>query len=129
MVICHDMAQVRSRNLGSSGIVETRYTGILTPESGVKLASDIAGHTQLASGVLIRIDAALLTYRLAPAPMKEVYSKRVKNPAAALIVSPENYVTAVDYCRSMAAVGALRTAWLPGDLELAQNWLALQGKQ
>ena len=122
MYFCHDMAAVRGRKLSATGVVEHRFSGVLTARSLGVLSSKCLPHALAASAVVVRSDTAALAY-VAPVEFDaSVLARIALLPPHAIIASEANYAQARTAVEAMVRLGLYATVWLPQHLEQAQRW-------
>jgi hypothetical protein len=102
------------------GILVARHTGGFGHGEAAHIVPKLA--SAYAHGIVERYDGALTMFSQdAHAP-----SYRVPDIPWVLIVRPDQYPQAVDYCAFLATCGVLRTAWLPEHLPVALQWCLSQ---
>ena len=102
------------------GIFCIGYSGAITPAVMDTLEQRILPMRYGMPAVLERMDTAVLAWT---GPFElDVINYPTWTPPSAVIVPPEQFSRAAEFCEVLGRLGVLRTVWLPQHLDHARRW-------
>lgn len=115
----HHGAQAKVQRVGS--LLHIGYTGPISLKTIDSLEGMIRPCRWGVAASLERMDTAMLAWA-GPVSVNEINFPRW-TPPSAVIVGRENYSRTKEFCSLLGRLGVLRVAFLPHQLDLAQEWV------